>query len=75
MGMRPLTDRRIISTPKYSSPTADPVESKTSTTLPGEISKTWWSPSTLGMGDVLVQAAWDAIRELIQMMDDLFDSV
>ncbi|CAE6371703.1 unnamed protein product, partial [Rhizoctonia solani] len=75
MGMRPLTDRRIISTPKYSSPTADPVESKTSTILPGEISKTWWSPSTLGMGDVLVQAAWDAIRELIQMMDDLFDSV
>ncbi|CAE6437280.1 unnamed protein product [Rhizoctonia solani] len=75
MGMRPLTDRRIINTPKYSSPTADPIKSKTSITPPSEMSTTWWSPSTLGMGDVLVQAAWDSIGELIQMMDNLFDNV
>ncbi|CAE6434439.1 unnamed protein product [Rhizoctonia solani] len=73
MGMRPLIDRRIISTPKYSSRTADPIESKIS--IPSNASMTWWSPSTLGMGDVLLQAAWDSIRQLIQMMDDLLDSV
>ncbi|KAJ1303616.1 hypothetical protein OPQ81_011799 [Rhizoctonia solani] len=73
MGMRPLIDRRIISTPKHSSPTADTIESRKPTT--SQESTTWWSPSSLGMGDVLIQAAWDAVRELLQMMDDLFDSV
>ncbi|KAF8755111.1 Fungal specific transcription factor domain [Rhizoctonia solani] len=51
----------------------DPIESKIS--IPSNASMTWWSPSTLGMGDVLLQAAWDSIRQLIQMMDDLLDSV
>ncbi|CAE6534494.1 unnamed protein product [Rhizoctonia solani] len=72
MGMRPLIDRRIISTPKQSSPSADTLESRKANR---QECTTWWSPSSLGMGDVLFQAAWDSIRDLIQMMDDLFDSV
>ncbi|CAE6442529.1 unnamed protein product [Rhizoctonia solani] len=79
MGMRPLIDRRIISTPKESSPTADTLETKKSAARPKDMLKeiciSWWSPSTLGMGDVLIQAAWDAVRDLVQMMDNLSDTV
>ncbi|KAG8703300.1 hypothetical protein FRC11_010845, partial [Ceratobasidium sp. 423] len=79
MGMRPLINRRIISTPKHSSPTADTLESRKITAHPKvkmrDARTTWWSPSNLGMGDALIQAAWDAMRDLCQMADDLFDSV
>ncbi|CAE7122224.1 unnamed protein product [Rhizoctonia solani] len=67
MGMRPLIDRRIISIPKHSSPTTD--------TKSRSKDFTWWSASTLGMGDVLVQAAWDTIQAMVDMMDELYDSV
>ncbi|CAE6520070.1 unnamed protein product [Rhizoctonia solani] len=73
MGMRPLIDRRIINTPKNSSPSSDTLAS-TRTKDATEITS-WWSPSTLGMDDVLIQAAWDAIQDLVRMMDDLFDTV
>ncbi|CAE6534472.1 unnamed protein product [Rhizoctonia solani] len=79
MGMRPLIDRRIINTPKHSSPSADTIKPNKTTARPKdkmhEAHMAWWSPSSLGMGDALVQAAWDAIRDLCQMTDDLFDSV
>ncbi|KAL5632324.1 hypothetical protein ACGC1H_005331 [Rhizoctonia solani] len=76
MGMRPLIDRRIINIPKHSSPSSDTLESirPTRTKDATEITS-WWSPSTLGMSDVLIQAAWDAVQDLVRMMDDLFDSV
>ncbi|CAE6534500.1 unnamed protein product [Rhizoctonia solani] len=73
MGMHPLIDRHIISTPKHPTPTADILVYKDSTTYPKNT--TWWSSSTLGLGDVLIQVAWDTVRDLVQMMDDLFDSV
>ncbi|CAE6456601.1 unnamed protein product [Rhizoctonia solani] len=67
MGMRPLIDRRIINIPKHSSPTSDTPAARNNTEI-----TSWWSPSTLGMGDVLIQAAWDSIRDLVKMMDDLY---
>ncbi|CAE6430017.1 unnamed protein product [Rhizoctonia solani] len=76
MGMRPLIDYQIISTPTHSSPTG---ESKLSTTQPRELIEEiygpWWSPCTSGMGNVLVQAIWDTCGELTKLMDSLFDSV
>ncbi|CAE6468272.1 unnamed protein product [Rhizoctonia solani] len=76
MGMRPLMDRQIISTPDYSSPTAESRQSKIHPRdMMKEICEPWWSPRTSGIGNVLIQAAWDAFRELTQIMDDLFDSV
>ncbi|KAF8691010.1 Transcription factor, partial [Rhizoctonia solani] len=99
MGLHPLMDRRIISTPRHSSlaeanvlesskkeetPTASSSTSglaSGSQSLPPErptasdVATTWWNPSTLGMGDVLIQAGWEALRDLIRMSDMLFDGI
>ncbi|KAF8749796.1 Transcription factor [Rhizoctonia solani] len=99
MGLHPLMDRRIISTPRHSSlaeanvlesskkeetPTASSSTSglaSGSQSLPSErptasdVATTWWNPSTLGMGDVLIQAGWEALRDLIRMSDMLFDGI
>ncbi|KAH7334967.1 hypothetical protein B0J17DRAFT_720500 [Rhizoctonia solani] len=40
-----------------------------------DVGTTWWNPSTLGMGDVLIQAGWEALRDLIRMSDMLFDGI
>lgn len=89
MGLHPLMDRRIISTPRHSSIVVAHVAPsvKPEPHMPGspgslpekptasEVGTTWWSPQTLGMGDVITQAAWEAIRDLIQIMDQLFDGM
>ncbi|CEL62260.1 hypothetical protein RSOLAG1IB_12533 [Rhizoctonia solani AG-1 IB] len=97
MGLHPLMDRRIISTPRHSSlAEANVLESSkerersmagagTSASGPqslaldrptaSDVGTTWWNPSTLGMGDVLIQAAWEAVRDLIRMSDMLFDGI
>lgn len=84
-------DRRIISTPRHSSlAEANVVESvklepdtpvagasNTSTEKPPvlDVGTTWWSPKTLGMDDVIIQAGWEAIRDLTTMSDVLFDGM
>ncbi|KAG8708512.1 hypothetical protein FRC11_006418 [Ceratobasidium sp. 423] len=79
MGMRPVVDKRIINTPIHSSHTAETLVSRDPTTCPKDTTQeahmTWWSASTLGMGDVLIQAAWDTVGGLVGMIDDLFDSL
>ncbi|CEL63051.1 hypothetical protein RSOLAG1IB_12636 [Rhizoctonia solani AG-1 IB] len=95
MGMHPLMDRRIISTPRHSSLAEANVleaskEGEASTTGPSastpqslpldrptasDVGITWWNPSTLGMGDVLIQAGWEALRDLTRMSDMLFDGI
>ena len=91
MGMHPLMDRRIISTPRHSSLAAanviEDVKSEPDTPVTGssnalaekpavlDVGTTWWSPTTLGMGDVIIQAAWEAVRDLITMSDVLFDTM
>ncbi|CAE6495144.1 unnamed protein product [Rhizoctonia solani] len=100
MGLHPLMDRRIISTPRHSSLAAanvldsDKKEETSAVTGPGssalvsgsqslppdrptasDVGTTWWNPSTLGMGDVLIQAGWEALRDLNRMSDMLFDGI
>ncbi|KAL5638533.1 hypothetical protein ACGC1H_005267 [Rhizoctonia solani] len=96
MGLHPLMDRRIISTPRHSSlaaanvldsakkeetPTTAGSGSSASQSLPPDrptapdAGTTWWDPGTLGMGDVLIQAGWEALRDLIRMSDMLFDGI
>ncbi|KAJ1306255.1 hypothetical protein OPQ81_010959 [Rhizoctonia solani] len=96
MGLHPLMDRRIISTPRHSSlaaanvlesskkeetpATAEPSTSASQSLPPdrptaSDVGTTWWNPSTLGMGDVLIQAGWEALRDLIRMSDMLFDGI
>lgn len=91
MGMQPLMDRRIISTPRHSSLAAanvvESVKSEPDTPLAGpsniqaekptasDVGTTWWSPVTLGMGDVIIQAGWEAIRDLCRMSDMLLDGM
>ena len=84
-------DRRIISTPRHSSLAAanvvKPVNPELDTSVDGplaapaerstasDVGTTWWSPATLGMGDVIDQAGWEALRDLIQVMDTLYDGM
>ncbi|KAF8608448.1 hypothetical protein BDV93DRAFT_519488 [Ceratobasidium sp. AG-I] len=91
MGLHPLMDRRIISTPRHTSvaavhlspsvkpephtPVAGSPTSPTDKPTVFEVGITWWSPQTLGMGDVITQVAWEAIRDLIRIMDMLFDGI
>ncbi|CAE6532844.1 unnamed protein product [Rhizoctonia solani] len=100
LGLHPLMDRRIISTPRHSSlAAANVLESakkgeapaaggsstsalaSSSQSLPpdrptaSEVGTTWWDPGTLGMGDVLIQAGWEALRDLIRMSEVLYDGV
>ncbi|CUA67122.1 Nitrogen assimilation transcription factor nit-4 [Neurospora crassa OR74A] [Rhizoctonia solani] len=93
MGLHPLMDRRIISTPRHSSLAAanvlDSAKKEETSANAGSSSSasqsdrptasdpgtTWWNPSTLGMGDVLIQAGWEALRDLIRMSDMLYDGI
>ncbi|KAF8608465.1 hypothetical protein BDV93DRAFT_519498 [Ceratobasidium sp. AG-I] len=91
LGMHPLMDRRIISTPRHSSlPTANIIDpahpepgvsvarpSSTSAEKPtaSDVGTTWWSPATLGMGDVIVQAGWEALRDLARLLDTVYDGI
>ncbi|KAF8608466.1 hypothetical protein BDV93DRAFT_250583 [Ceratobasidium sp. AG-I] len=85
LGMNPLMDRRIISTPRHSSLAANVVKPDVSVAGPSSkhaekptasgVGTTWWSPATLGMGDVVVQAGWEAIRDLARIMDMLIDGI
>jgi hypothetical protein len=86
MGMHPLMDRRMISTPRHSSLAAanvaesaagaKPTPDASSDKLTGsDLSTSWWSPGSLGMGDAIIQAGWEAIRDLILMSDLLFEGV
>ncbi|KAG8738711.1 hypothetical protein FRC11_001195, partial [Ceratobasidium sp. 423] len=40
-----------------------------------DVGTTWWDPGTLGMGDVVIQAGWEALRDLIRMSEVLYDGV
>lgn len=35
----------------------------------------WWNPKSLGIGDVIVEALWEATRNLNQMADRLIDEM
>ncbi|QRV98385.1 Fungal specific transcription factor domain [Ceratobasidium sp. AG-Ba] len=81
MGMHPLMDKRMISTPRHSSlasanviESGKPPESKTDPTggvddkpTASDTSVTWWSPATLGLSDIIIQAGWEAIRDMIRI--------
>ncbi|KAF8608463.1 hypothetical protein BDV93DRAFT_603272 [Ceratobasidium sp. AG-I] len=91
MGLHPLMDRRLISTPGHSSlaatnvsvsvkpqlHTAAPKSPSSLAEMPDiySVGITWWSPQTLGMGDVIIQAAWEAIRNLVRLTDMIFDEI
>ncbi|KAF8608477.1 hypothetical protein BDV93DRAFT_250780 [Ceratobasidium sp. AG-I] len=91
MGMHTLLDRRVISAPRHSSYAAaniaQPAKLKFNTpvarmpSVPAEnptaldTGATWWSSATLGMGSVIHQAGWEAIRDLAQSMDSLYEGV
>ncbi|CAE6384078.1 unnamed protein product [Rhizoctonia solani] len=100
MGLHPLMDRRIISTPRHSSlaeanvlestkreetpvaagPSTSALASGSQSLPPdrptaSDVGTTWWNPNTLGMGDVLIQAGWEALRDLLRMSDMLFDGI
>ena len=84
-------DRRTISTPRHSSlATANvikPVHSESDASVVGpsfvpvekptasDVGTTWWSPATLGMGDVIVQAGWEALRDLARLLDTVYDGM
>ncbi|QRV84323.1 Fungal specific transcription factor domain [Ceratobasidium sp. AG-Ba] len=86
MGMHPLMDKRMISTPRHSSlasanviESEKPPEPKSNPTGGGDdkptasdTNVTWWSPATLGLSDVIIQAGWEAIRDMIRMSDMLY---
>ncbi|KAF8608475.1 hypothetical protein BDV93DRAFT_250759 [Ceratobasidium sp. AG-I] len=87
LGVHPLLDRRIISTPRRSSLAAANVGKPAhagpdafvagSSSTPAEkptvpnVSTIWQGP----MGDVFVQAGWEALRDLARIMDTLFDGI
>ncbi|KAF8608482.1 hypothetical protein BDV93DRAFT_466840, partial [Ceratobasidium sp. AG-I] len=91
LGMHPLLDRRTISTPHHSFLTnanickaayPEPDTSVTgSSSAPAEkatvpnVSTIWRSSTTLGTGDAVVQAGWQAIRSLARVMETLFDGI
>ena len=84
-------DRRLISTLRRSSLAAanviKPVHPRSDASIAeppslpldkptvSNVSTTWWSPTTLGIGDVTVQAGWEAIRDLYEITDRLFDEM
>lgn len=80
MGMHPLIDRRMITTPRHSSLSADNVgtakkagaEEQPATSDAGIA---WWDPRILGLGDMLNQAGWEATRDLIRLTDTLFEGM
>ncbi|KAF8608462.1 hypothetical protein BDV93DRAFT_250503 [Ceratobasidium sp. AG-I] len=91
MGMHTLLDHRIISTLRHSSyvvanivepagPKLEPSVASSSCapakkSAAPDAGTTWWNPATLGMGDVIVQAGWEAIRDLGRSMDSLYDGM
>ncbi|KAF8608478.1 hypothetical protein BDV93DRAFT_504914 [Ceratobasidium sp. AG-I] len=91
LGMHPLLDRRIISTPHHSFFTrvdvAKPVHPDPDASVAGpsiapaemstvhDVGTIWRSPTTLGTGDAVVQAGWEAIRDFARIMDTLFDGI
>ncbi|KAF8608467.1 hypothetical protein BDV93DRAFT_250609 [Ceratobasidium sp. AG-I] len=86
LGINPLMDRRIISTPRHSSlAAANVVKPDATVARPSSgsaekptasgVGTTWWSPATLGMGDMVVQAGWEATRDLVRITDMLIDGI
>ncbi|KAG8790438.1 hypothetical protein FRC12_011866 [Ceratobasidium sp. 428] len=79
MGMHPLMDRRMVSTPRHSSLAAanvtQPAKSADEKSATSDTNVSWWDPGTLGMGDVIIQAGFEAIRDLVRMSDMLFDGI
>lgn len=86
LGMHPLMDHRIISTPRHSSLASANVV-KTDLSIPGpsnapaekaaasDTGTTWWSPTTLGLGDFVVQAGWETLRDLALLLNTLYDEM
>ncbi|QRV98376.1 Fungal specific transcription factor domain [Ceratobasidium sp. AG-Ba] len=74
MGMHPLIDRRMITTPRHSSL---PVDSagvvKQDPNQDANVA--WWDPRILGLGDMMNQAGWEATRDLIRLTDTLFEGI
>ncbi|KAG8709961.1 hypothetical protein FRC08_017827, partial [Ceratobasidium sp. 394] len=87
MGMHPLMDRRMITTPRHSSieteNTVEAPKASGSKTAAGALEEKptastasiSWNPQILGMGGAMVQAGWEAIRDLIQISEGLFDGI
>ncbi|KAF8598560.1 hypothetical protein BDV93DRAFT_561265 [Ceratobasidium sp. AG-I] len=86
LGIHPFMDRRLISTPRHSSlaaanvvkpdaPVAELSGAPAETLTASGVGTTWWNPAPLGLGDVAIQAGWEAIRDLAQIMDTLFDEI
>ncbi|KAG8738943.1 hypothetical protein FRC10_006329 [Ceratobasidium sp. 414] len=87
LGMHPLMDRRMITTPRHSSietentvespkpsgskPAAGALEEKPATS---DVSVAW-DPKILGMGGAMIQAGWEAIRDLIRISEVIFDGM
>ncbi|KAF8608474.1 hypothetical protein BDV93DRAFT_250737 [Ceratobasidium sp. AG-I] len=87
LGMHPLLDRRSISTPRHSSLAAvnvvKPVHPEPDASVAGltrapaerstmpDVSAIWQSP----MGDMFVQAGWEAMHDLARITDMLFNEI